>query len=76
MNVDIYFKEKYLTIIGQYIKGEPEITYYSDGSGHPGSADRFHVDYILNSKSDDITKEYSQADIDQIELGIEEDLIE
>ena len=74
MNIDIYFKDKYLTIIGQYIKGEDEVTHYPDGSGYPGSPSRFYVDYVLNVNSDDITCDYTVDEILQMEIGIEEDL--
>ena len=74
MNIDIYFKDKDLTIIGRHIKGEDEVTHYSDGSGHPGVAGNFYIDYVLNANSDDITDDYTADEILQMEMGIEEDL--
>ena len=74
MNIDIYFKDKDLTIIGQYIKGEDEVTHYPDGSGYPGVPAHFYIDYVLNTNSDDITDDYTADEILQMEMGIEEDL--
>ena len=72
--VRIQFKYIDFDVKGNYEKGEEEVRYYDDLSGHPGSASSFEIEEIcVFDSSVDVFELFSSADLEIIiELVITE----
>ena len=52
-----------IAITGIYTPGEPEVRYYRDGSGYPGSSPEFHIEKITEN-GEDITDQFNDDELD------------
>lgn len=56
-----------LTIEADYQPEEPEVKYYSDGTGYPGCSAEFEIHRILTESGDDILGIFYESQLEDIE---------
>ena len=67
--IELQVDDVWLDIEYDYTEEEPEITYYSDGSGHPGSPAKVDI-YKVKAGGVDITEIISDYVYEEIETMI------
>lgn len=71
MEVEIEFKGVPLRVEGTYEAGEEQVNYYSDMSGHPGSASSFDVNEIYATDSEiNLFGIFDEEEIEEIETEV------
>ena len=68
----IYFDDRELTVTGYYTPEEPQVRYYTDGSGYPGSPSEFDIELIEVDDVGDMTDYYLKNSDEIIELVIKQ----
>jgi hypothetical protein len=66
----ITYKGIDLEVIGQYERGESEVWYYADGSGHPGTPSEFNIEevFLQDTEISELLGEDAFAEIESIIL--------
>jgi len=67
--IELQVDDVWLDIEYDYTEEEPEVTYYSDGSGHPGSPAKVDI-YKVKAGGVDITEIISDYVYEEIETMI------
>jgi hypothetical protein len=70
------YQEHELEVEYTFIKGEPEVRYYTNGDGHPGSQDEIELDEATMADGSEIPFELTEKEWDAIRDACMEDFME